>query len=272
MRPAQIVLACLLLSVPAWATRELEIDSYLDDAEYGVMATSAAGGPKGWVGLRAMAWYPALRGSGNDDGGGDFDMRDDLGLDSNEIVIVPQLTANLWIFGFRADYFNFQSSGESTLTQTFTFGGVTFPAGEDVVSDVELTSFRSLGFIRFLDTEVVRIAGLIGFNLYEYEATITSATLGTAQLDGTLPFPVIGLLVQVRTGDFLFEFEGSGFFVDYSDVSATALDFSLSAAWNFLKMGEVRAGYRWVSIDGTFEDTRLDLRLDGFFLSLGVNF
>jgi hypothetical protein len=104
MRPAQIVLACLLLSVPAWATRELEIDSYLDDAEYGVMATSAAGGPKGWVGLRAMAWYPALRGSGNDDGGGDFDMRDDLGLDSNEIVIVPQLTANLWIFGFRADY------------------------------------------------------------------------------------------------------------------------------------------------------------------------
>jgi len=72
--------------------------------------------------------------------------------------------------------------------------------------------------------------------------------------------------------DFLFELEASGFYVNYGDVNATTIDATLSFAWNFLKFGEVRVGYRFVSIDGTVDDTTLDIRLDGFFLAVGVVF
>ncbi|MHC4937983.1 MAG: porin family protein [Planctomycetota bacterium] len=262
-------LVLLLLCGSVFADIELEAEAYLERATY---AESAAGGPKGWASLRAMAWYPALRGSGNDDGGGNFDFRDDLGLDDNELTLVPQLTVNFWIFGFRVDYFDVQYTGSGVLRNDVTIGGVTFPAGTQVDSKVTLTNFRSLGFLRFLDTDHVRLFGIIGLNAYHYEATLSNGGLGPAQVDGTLPFPVIGLLIQVRVGDFLFEGEGSGFSIDWSGVEATALDFALSAAWSFLKFGELRAGYRWISLDGTFDTTTLDLRLDGFFVSLGVNF
>ncbi len=271
--------ALFVLSASVWATQresvELATDAYVQAIQgrpLGMMATSAAGGSGGWLNVRAIAWYPALSGSGNDDGGGRFEMEADLGLGDNELTLVPQVTVDVWIFGFRMDYFNVEFDGEGTLQRTFTFGGQTFTIGEDVISDVKLTNFRSLGTISFLDTDIVRIAAIIGFNYYEYDATITGAVSGTANLNGSLPFPVVGLLVQVRVSDFLFEAEASGFYIDYSDVQATTIDFTVSAAWNFLKYGEVRAGYRFVSIDGTIEATSLDIRLDGFFLALGVTF
>jgi len=149
---------------------------------------------------------------------------------------------------------------------------VTFTVGDSVASDVRLTCYRSLGLVRFLDLDAVSVAGIIGFNYYTYRATITGATTGTATVDGILPFPVVGALVQVRVSDFLLEAEASGFWIDYGGVQATALDFTVSAAWNFLKFGEVRVGYRYISLDGSFDDTALDLRLDGFFVSAGVNF
>jgi len=265
----------LLFAAPVLAADPVTLatEAYLDDAEpFGMIAKSAGGGPKGWASLRAIAWYPALDGKGNDDGGGEFDIQDDLGIDDNELAVVPQLTLNFWILGFRMDYFSVEYEGRGTLQRGFTFGGITFVTDENVSSVVRLENFRSLGFIRVLDTDAVRLFGILGFQYYDYEATITGETTGTATIDGILPYPVIGLLVQLRFGDLLLEAEGSGFYVDYSDIEATALDFTVSAAWNFLKFGEARVGYRFVSVDGTIEDTTLDLRLDGFFVSVGVNF
>jgi hypothetical protein len=137
---------------------------------------------------------------------------------------------------------------------------------------VRIQAYRSLGMISFLDNDVVRLAGIIGFNYYTYSATITRQAGGSGSISGSLPFPVVGALVQVRVSDFLFELEASGFYIDYSDVKATTIDCTLSAAWNFLKFGELRVGYRFVSIDGTIDDTSLDIRLDGFFVALGVTF
>ena len=271
--------ALVVLSASAWATPresiELATDDYLraiDDRPLGMMASAAAGGVKGWLSVRALAWYPSLKGTGNDDGGGEFDLESDLGLGDNELVLVPQVTFDFWIFGYRMDYFNFESSGEGTLQRTFTFGGQEFTIGEDIVSDVKLQKFRSLGLISFFDTDFLRIAAILGFDYVEYEATITGALSGTSTIDGTLPYPVVGLLVQVRISDFLLEAEASGFYIDYSGVSATAIDFTVSAAWSFLKFGEARVGYRFVSIDGTIDDTSLDIRLDGFFVAVGVTF
>jgi len=271
--------ALFLLSASAWAAPsesvELATDSYLEASEgrhLGMMAASAAGGPKGWLSVRLLAWYPSLTGTGNDDGGGDFDTDADLGLGDNELTIVPQITVDFWIFGWRTDVFNVEFSGDGRIERTFTFGGQTFTIGEDVTSEVKMQNIRSLGLISFLDTDVVRIAAIIGFNYYKIDATITGATTGPANFSGSLPYPVVGLLAQVRISDFLIEAEASGFYVDYGSVQATAIDITVSAAWNFLEFGEVRAGYRFISIDGTIDDTALDIRLDGFFVSVGVTF
>ncbi|MHC4956469.1 MAG: porin family protein [Planctomycetota bacterium] len=252
---------------------EFAAESYLEArGDRPMMAASAAGGPKGWLNARVMAWYPTLNGSGNDDGGGHFDLKEDLGLGDNELALVPQITVDFWIFGFRTDAFSVGYDGEGTITRTITIGGETFVIGEDVVSELKVKSFRSLGLISFFDAAYLRIAGIIGFNYYDYEATVTGAVTGTATSSGSLPFPVVGLLAQGRFSDILLEAEVSGFYIDYSDIEATAIDFTVSVAWNFLKFGEVRAGYRFVSIDGTIDDTSLEIRLDGFFLAVGVTF
>jgi len=269
----------LLLGASASASApdslELATEEYLGDAgrrSLGTSAATAGGGAKGWLNIRLMAWYPALSGSGNDEGGGDYDVRDDLGLDENELAVVPQITVDFWIFGFRTDYFAVEFEGDGTTQRDFTFGGITFPAGQDVSSTVKITAYRSLGMISFLDTDTVRLAGIIGFNYYTYDATIRGATSGSASSSGSLPFPVVGALVQVRIWDILLEAEGSGFAINYGDVDATAIDVTVSAAWNFLTFGEVRVGYRFVSIDGTVDDTTMDIRIDGFFLAVGVTF
>lgn len=264
-----------VLSKPAEAARADAVHAYLNQTmvePVPLHAAAAGGGVKGWLSLRAIAWYPKLRGTANEDGGGDFDLDGDLGLGDNELVFVPQLTVDFWIFGFRLDYFNVKFEGDGRVQGTFTFGDRTFDVDEATNSELELTNLRSLGTISFVNTDVVRLAFILGFNYYEYKARITGEVNGTANSNGTIPFPVVGLLLQIRIGDFLIEAEGSGFYIDYNDIEATAGDFTLSAAYRFLKVGEVRVGYRYILIDGTIDETNLDVRLDGFFIGIGVTF
>ena len=232
---ALILVVLLSATARANASESLALatDDYLADANrmsLGTTAAAAGGGVKGWLSLRLLAWYPALSGTGNDEGGGDYDVRADFGLDDNELALVPQITIDWWIFGFRTDYFGTDFEGEGTIESDFTFGGVTLVRGERVSTEARITAYRSLGMISFLNNDTVRIAAIIGFNYYTYEATVTGETGGTATISGSLPFPVVGLFVQVRVSDFLFELEASGFYVDYGDVNATTIDATLSAA------------------------------------------
>jgi len=272
------ILALLLFAGLAVAAephpRAVATDAYLLEtggSAYGVFAESAAGGVNGWVDVRLLAWYPSLHGSGNDDGGGDFDLRSDFGLKDNEWTLVPQVTLNWWLFGVRLDYYEVEFSGSGSLSRTIEFGGVSFTAGTPVDSTARIQNFRSLGFLRFLDLDNVRLCGLLGFSYYDYRATIRS-TLGTGTVDGIVPAPVVGALVQARFAQLLLEAEVSGFYVDFSGIEASVVDITVSAAWNFLKFGEVRAGYRYARFDGRVDDTSVDVRLDGFFLAVGFVF
>ena len=275
----------LLAAVAAAAPRdpvEASVDSYLraaaaDEAPraqrpFGVVAAGADGGIFGWLNVRLLAWYPSLKGSVNHQSGGELSLKTDLGLDDNALTLVPQVTVNFLIFGFRVDAFSASYDGAGTISRTLTFGGRTFTINEDVVSSIKVKNFRSLGLIRFVNTSNLRLAVILGFSYFDYDFNVVGSTTGPASVSGVLPAPLVGLLAQGRFGNFMVEAEVSGFYVSYSGNDVTLIDASVSVAYRIVKVLDARVGYRYISIDGRLAGSSANIRMDGFFIGIGVTF
>jgi hypothetical protein len=278
---ALLALASVAAAADAPATPAARaVESYLGTAELRPMpaptdawlfAAAEAGG-YGWASLRLDVWFPAIDGTFNDGNGGEIDADADLGLGGNEATIVPRAFLSLGGVAMILDGFEFSAHGESTFTRTITFGGVTFQVNEDVVTDVEMTSLRGLFAVSIVGTSFLRVSLLGGISYYDLNLTIQSQTTGEGSVSVPVPVPVIGVLGQARLSRVLFELEVSGLAVDYGDIDASYLNVQASVGVMFFKVLAVRAGYRFVMLDGTLEDVAIDATLDGFFVGGTLNF
>jgi hypothetical protein len=275
-------LASLLLLAAAAAAREdprrtpagREVEGYLAESA-GIPLLSAAAnaqGGSGWASLRLDAWFPALDGTIDDEGGGQINVTNDLGLDNNELALVPRVLLSLGRVGFLFDMYRFKSEGNGTLTATVDFGGVTFQFNENVVSDVDILNVRTLMTIRVWKSEPFQLTLLAGFSYYDLEVVMQGTVSGTGRAAAQLPVPLLGVLCQGRIGRFLLEAEVSGLAADYEDFDVTYLDVQASVGFTFLKVVAVRVGYRITSLDGTVDEFDMDGTLDGFFVGAAVNF
>jgi hypothetical protein len=267
--PAPFALATEMGLEPPAAREELKPLPPPQDAW--LFAAAEAGG-YAWASLRLDVWFPAIDGTASDDNGGQLDVSEDLGLESNEATVVPRAFLSLGGISLILDGYLFTAEGNSTLTRTFTLGGVTFQVNEDVVSEVRLENLRGIMSISVIGTSFLRVSLLGGISYYDVNLTVTSQTAGTGTVTAPVPVPIIGVLGQARIGHFLFEFEMSGLSVDYADINVNYLDLQASVGFMLFKVLAVRAGYRYVLLDGTVDTIDIDATIDGFFVGGTVNF
>lgn len=244
----------------------------IPDASEAYLCAAAQGGVMGWGSFRLDVWLPTLDGTLSDASGNSVDISDDLGADTTEGVVVPRALVSLGGIGFLVDAYRFQTEGDGTLTGTFTFGGVTFTATEDVHVDVDFTNVRGLMTVPVFSTDVLRISLLGGISYYDFNVTVTGQLSGTGSVSAPVPVPLVGVLGQAKFGPLLLELEVSGLTANYGDFDISYLDLQASVGFQFLKIVAVRAGYRIVAIDGTLEGYSVDGTLDGFFVGASVNF
>lgn len=233
-------------------------------------ASRSSGGLLGWVDVRAMAWYPSLDGHIQDSS--DRLAVSELGLDDNEVAVMPQLHLSAGGIGVRVDAFFFEVEAQARVSREFSFGGVTFTVDDDVSSRLRIDNFRLLTMYPVVKTTPFTLWIQAGVSYFRFDAEVeTNGVRG--QDDGDLPIPIAGLLAQVKVWKLIVEIDISGFAIQYgSDLEGTALDIQISAGFVLAKVVAIRAGYRTVTIDGSFDSFEVDIRLDGFFLGGAINF
>jgi hypothetical protein len=283
---SRFVLLFLLAAAPAFAAGDTgktpvgrEVDAYLAEAALvpmpatsdAYLSAAAQGGVMGWASLRLDAWYPALDGDLNDENGNTMSLSD-LGVDDNEVVLVPRALLSFGGVGMLIDAWRFETEGDGTIQGTFTFGGVDFTVSENVHTDVDITNIRGLMTLPVVNTDFLRISLLGGISYYDFNVTVTGETSGTGSVTAPVPVPLIGVLGQAKFGPVLLEVEVSGLTFDYGDYDINYFDLQASVGISLFKIVALRAGYRLVSIDGTIEGYSIDGTLSGFFVGASVNF
>jgi len=236
------------------------------------LSAAAQGGVWGWASLRLDLWYPAVDGSVDDAGGGPIDLAGELAIDDNEFAYVPRVLLSAGGVGTLIDAFLFETEGSGALTASVTIGGVTFNASEAVATDFDLNNVRGFLTVPVVKTDFLQIMLLGGLSYYDLHITMTGNVSGSATFAAQVPVPVIGVLGQAKFGPVLLEVEVSGLTISYDVYGLDYLDIQASVGFTFLKIVAVRAGYRYVALNGSIDDVDIDLTLDGFFIGGSVNF
>jgi hypothetical protein len=282
---SRFVMLFLLAAAPAFAAGGSttpvgrEVASYLADTPLvpmpatsdAYLSAAAQGGVMGWASLRLDAWYPALDGDLNDESGNSASLSD-LGIDDNEVVLVPRALLSFGGVGLLIDAWRFQTDGDGTIEDTFTFGGVDFVVSEDVHTDVDITNIRGLLTVPVVATDFLRISLLGGISYYDFNVTVTGESSGSGSVTAPVPVPLLGILGQAKFGPVLLEVEVSGLTFEYGDYDINYFDLQASVGISLFKVVALRGGYRVVAIDGTIEGYSIDGTLSGFFVGASLNF
>jgi hypothetical protein len=234
------------------------------------VAAPAGGGVFGWLSVRLQVWYPALEGDLRS-GGDSLDL-DELGLDENEIALLPEIHISLGSVGIRLDGFMFETDGEENVDHTFTFAGIDFDVNERVRSTLELSNVRVLSTLRVAGGDVFELHIQGGVSVFFFDGRLEGDSSGTATESAIVPIPVLGILARAKIGPVLLELDVTGLVIDYGEIRGTTFDARFSVGYTFLKVVAVRAGFRIVTIDGEAEDIDIDARLSGFFVGASVQF
>ncbi|MHC4134814.1 MAG: porin family protein [Planctomycetota bacterium] len=250
---------------------EVAVESFVRDTREPMVLAPASGGLLGWIAVRADAWYPRLDGEFSSSGGDIIDAAE-LNLDTNAWGPAAEVALTPGRFFFRFDFYQVRFEGDSTLSRTFSFGGITFTINEDVEARVRIDSYRFLSGFAVVKTAPFRLYVLLGLGYYHLEGRVVGSVSGAAEESLDIPVPLLGLLAQAKVTRFLFEVEVSGLTVSFSDVGADYVDVKASVGVTLFKVATLRAGYRYVLCSGHASDFEMDVTLDGFFVGAGVQF
>jgi len=250
---------------------EIAVDNFVRDTREPMVLAPASGGMVGWIAVRVDAWYPRLDGSFSSLGGDIIDTKE-LNLDTNAWGPAAEIALTPGRFFFRFDFYQVRFEGDSTLSRTFTFGGLSFTIDEDVNAYVRIDNYRFLSGFAVVKTAPIRLYVLLGLGYYHLEGRIVGAVSGEAEEALDIPAPLIGLLFQAKVTRFVFEVEASGLTISFSDVGADYVDIKASVGITVFKVAMLRLGYRYVLLNGHVDDFDVDVKLDGFFIGAGVMF
>jgi hypothetical protein len=242
------------------------------DAEDAPLLASAAGGLGGWFIPELYFWFPTLKGQIWTDPAYKVDLDGDLGLDDNQVSVLPQLQLSVWRIGVRFAGYRASFSGLGTIPGPFEFGGVQFVPGETVASELSIDNYKLTLLFAIVKFDFLAVWAEAGVSYYGIDSTIDGQISGPAYESADLPIPVVGVLAQAAVGKFLFELEVDGLSVTVSDVDVDLLEIQASIGYTFLKLFAVQVGYRYTSLAGTDGNLALDTTLDGFFVGASFRF
>ncbi|QDV08185.1 hypothetical protein Poly30_37210 [Planctomycetes bacterium Poly30] len=180
--------------------------------------------------------------------------------------------AELSLAGLSLDY-----SGSGTTNGEFTLDGQTIGADVDVDTAIQLQMARGL-----FTWDVIPIGGVdlgfgIGATLIDLSFDLREQNgLASIMTDQLIPIPLIGARAAWTWGPVDLRADVGGLIVEYDGDEAKVLDGEVSAAVEFLGVGDLVVGYRITKIDAAYEDadSRIDANfaLEGYYFGLQFGF
>lgn len=252
-----------------------------------LLSAGCAAGSLGRLGARFEAGYfrPELSGDFQVDGSGltgtDVDLQGVADLPSDEDVLHG--AAALSLAGFTLSLSGWQASlrGDTTLTAPLNFNGQSFVVSERLVTDMDLINGTATLEYSLSPIEEVYLGVGVGVDVFDVELRMQQPSLGIDEtFDETFPIPVVSVSAEFNPFDFVGAYVsarglyGRSEWIGLDDtVQGTARFFDIvggvRAKWSFLF---ATAGYKWILLDLGLDDARVDIDLQGFFGSVGVEF
>jgi|SRR5262245_3979088 len=199
------------------------------------------------------------------------DFVSDLGIER------MQSQASVWFAtkrnrsGIFVEFIPYRFDGERTITRSFRFGGVTYPVNEHVTATAKL-NYISAGYQRsVVDRPALELALQVGAVYIGVRARASSPSIGSADVNRDVPFPLIGLRTRysfsektrfsIRTQTRGMTFGSYGRYIDV----AGALGLRLS---NHV---DIDAGYRLIDGEGHHATRGAELNFRGPTVGLRVH-
>ncbi|MEE2941618.1 MAG: hypothetical protein VX460_14620 [Planctomycetota bacterium] len=201
----------------------------------------------------------------------------DLGVGDDEAAIGGMArigfgAAELSVAGVGIDY-----TGSGTAASDFDLDGNTIAAGAAVDTEVDLQMTRAL-----FTWDLVPVGGIdlgigVGATLLDLRFDLQEqGGPNRITTDQVIPVPMIGARAAWEWGPVDLRADVGGLVIELDGDEATVIDGELSAAVDFLKMGELVVGYRVTSIDAQYGDSGAkvdaDFDLEGYYLGLQFGF
>ncbi|HET8800121.1 MAG TPA: TIGR04219 family outer membrane beta-barrel protein [Marinobacter sp.] len=233
-----------------------------------VLATPLAQADVLGLGASVSYWDSELTGQAADNGQ-QVDVENDLNLENESnanaslyfehpVPVLPNV---------RLSYTLIQQSGRGELGADF--GGIDFNSGADVQSDLDLEQLDLTLYYEVLDNWVNLDLGLTARDLSGelLVRQVGSSAVNKTTVDAVIPMGYVAARFDLPLTGASLGAEGN--FVSYSGDSVH--DFNAYGQFE-MAMVQFRAGYRQMSIDYEDSNDRLDVEIDGPFVSAGVAF
>ena len=188
----------------------------------------------------------------------------DLGIDKTQSQVSFWFLIQPWHrSGLFAEFIPYRFNGEQTTTRSFRFGGATYPPNQSVTAKAAL-NYVSAGYMHDIVNRA-HIHGrlLAGVAYFGLRSSTSSPSVGTAEVNRDVPFPLVGFLARYShaensqwslRGDFRGMTFGS--YGSYTDVSG-------ALAYNLSQHISIEAGYRTVDGAGHHETRGAELNFRG---------
>jgi hypothetical protein len=188
----------------------------------------------------------------------------DLGIDGTQSQVGFWFLIQPWHrSGLFVEFIPYRFDGEQTTTRSFRFGGVTYPSNQSVSANAKL-NYVSAGYLRDIVNRA-RIKGrlLAGVAYFGLRSRASSPSIGTAEVNRDVPFPLVGFLARYsHAEDSQWSLRGDirgmtfGSYGSYIDVSG-------AFAFNLSQHISIEAGYRTVNGAVHHETRGADLNFRG---------
>lgn len=204
----------------------------------------------------------------NGSAGDEIDFNDDLGLDDEKgnMLYVALEHPIPFLPNIKLQQTEIEVTETSTITRSFSYGGVTYTGSENVVTDADLTHQDLTLYYQVLDNWVSLDLGLT-VRFFDGHVELRGDSSGTAREDFDSPVPLL-------YGKARFDLPFSGL---SASLAANALgdgdnmfvDFEAAVQYEHTLGAGAELGFRRMDLDlDDIDDIEVDLTIDGVYVGL----
>lgn len=245
-----------------------------------------------FIRVKGLYWNGLLDGKVKADteltAGTKIDLRQDLHTDLYTNIPALEIKLNfLGLHKIKASYWQTDYDGEKNLLQSINYGGKVYGMGENVKTNLDLTSGSILYERSFVPESLSHAFPSIaeaefgvwaGLEYLVAESKISSSTTGLSNSETVgIPIPVVGLFTRIGflQKQLLFETGIVGVGGKFSDYTFSFVDAYAELKVNITKFIPLGIGYKFVGLKvekSNNNDSSVDLSLDGCYLFTSIGY
>ena len=207
-----------------------------------------------------------------------IDLEDDLGMDSDDEIFRLAIAARPWPkHKFFLSYMAMDRNGNEVLKKDITFAGVTFPAGTQVGTKLDVAMYRGGYTWSFLQNNEWELGLSLGLYVIDMDMHVESKRFSRIRAEDSMrePFPMIGFSgTWLVNDDWLIRGRAEAFTIDQGNTEGDFYNVRLSGEYAFTEKLSIGAGYDLVTIDAenNKRNDEIDYNYDGAVIFLRWKF